>query len=71
MYDCSLRKIVPRVNNVKFIDKISPFIVMDVLAKARKMPGAIHMEVGEPDLSASEKVEDAYITISFLKILTM
>jgi len=45
----------------KFIDKISPFIVMDILAKARKMPNAIHMEVGEPDLSPSEKVNEAYI----------
>ena len=45
----------------KFIDKISPFIVMDILAKARTMPDAIHMEVGEPDLPPSQKVEEAYI----------
>ncbi len=45
----------------KYIDKISPFIVMDILAKARTMPDAIHMEVGEPDLPPSEKVTDAYI----------
>jgi aspartate/methionine/tyrosine aminotransferase len=45
----------------KFTDKISPFIVMDILAKARKMPDAVHMEVGEPDLPPSEKVEEAYI----------
>jgi aspartate/methionine/tyrosine aminotransferase len=45
----------------KFIDKISPFIVMDVLAKARTMPDAVHMEVGEPDLAPSEKVMEAYI----------
>jgi aspartate/methionine/tyrosine aminotransferase len=45
----------------KFIDKISPFIGMDILAKARTMPNAIHMEVGEPDLSPSEKVNEAYI----------
>jgi len=44
-----------------FIDKISPFIVMDILAKARTMPDAIHMEVGEPDLAPSEKVKEAYI----------
>lgn len=45
----------------KFTDKISPFIVMDILAKARTMPGAVHMEVGEPDLPPSMKVEEAYI----------
>jgi aspartate/methionine/tyrosine aminotransferase len=45
----------------KFTDKISPFIVMDILAKARKMPDAVHMEVGEPDLPPSVKVEEAYI----------
>ena len=45
----------------KLIKKISPFIVMDILAKARTMPHAIHMEVGEPDLPPSQKVEDAYI----------
>lgn len=45
----------------KFRDKISPFIVMDILAKARTMPDAVHMEVGEPDLPPSVKVEEAYI----------
>lgn len=45
----------------KFIDKISPFIVMDILARARTMPDAVHMEVGEPDLPPSEKVTEAYI----------
>jgi aspartate/methionine/tyrosine aminotransferase len=45
----------------KFRDKISPFIVMDILAKARTMPDAVHMEVGEPDLPTSVKVEEAYI----------
>ncbi|NOY65528.1 MAG: aminotransferase class I/II-fold pyridoxal phosphate-dependent enzyme [Nitrospirae bacterium] len=43
------------------IRKISPFIVMDVLARAREIPDAIHMEVGEPDLPPSEKVQEAYI----------
>ncbi len=43
------------------IRKISPFIVMDVLARAREIPDAIHMEVGEPDLPPSEKVLEAYI----------
>jgi aspartate/methionine/tyrosine aminotransferase len=45
----------------KYIDRISPFIVMDILAKARKTPGAVHMEVGEPDLPPSEKVTEAYV----------
>lgn len=43
------------------IRKISPFIVMDVLARAREIPDAIHMEVGEPDMPPSEKVQEAYI----------
>ncbi len=34
---------------------------MDILAKARTMPDAVHMEVGEPDLSPSEKVTEAYM----------
>ena len=42
------------------IDRISPFIVMDILAKARTMPDAIHMEVGEPDLPPSPYVIEAY-----------
>jgi aspartate/methionine/tyrosine aminotransferase len=45
----------------ELIKKISPFIVMDILAKARAMPDVIHMEVGEPDLPPSKKVEEAYI----------
>ncbi len=45
----------------KFIDKISPFMVMDILAKARTMPHAVHMEVGEPDLPPSMRVKEAYI----------
>ncbi len=44
----------------EFIDKISPFIVMDILAKARTMPDAVHMEIGEPDLPPSEQVTEAY-----------
>jgi aspartate/methionine/tyrosine aminotransferase len=45
----------------RLIEKISPFIVMDILAKARTMPDVIHMEVGEPDLPPSEAVREAYI----------
>ncbi len=43
------------------IEKITPFIVMDILARARQMPDAVHMEVGEPDLPPSERVTEAYI----------
>lgn len=45
---------------MKLLDKISPFIVMDILAKARTMPDAIHMEIGEPDLPPSERVIEGY-----------
>ena len=45
----------------QFINKISPFIVMDILAKARTMPDAVHMEVGEPDIPPSGMVEEAYL----------
>ena len=45
----------------KFLDNISPFIVMDILAKARTMTDAIHMEVGEPDLPPSDRVTEAYV----------
>lgn len=36
-------------------------MVMDILAKARKMPEAVHMEIGEPDLPPSPNVEEAFI----------
>jgi aspartate/methionine/tyrosine aminotransferase len=45
----------------KYIDRISPFIVMDILAKARTMSDVVHMEVGEPDISPSDKVNEAYV----------
>ncbi len=51
----------PRERMKKLIKKISPFIVMDILAKARTMKDAIHMEVGEPDLEPSGKVREAFI----------
>jgi len=38
------------------VDKLSPFIVMDILAEARKYEDIIHMEIGEPDLEPSPKV---------------
>jgi aspartate/methionine/tyrosine aminotransferase len=42
-------------------DKITPFIVMDILARARKIPNAVHLEVGEPDLPPSPAVREAFI----------
>ncbi|NOX21155.1 MAG: aminotransferase class I/II-fold pyridoxal phosphate-dependent enzyme [Nitrospirae bacterium] len=42
------------------LDKITPFIVMDILRKARSMDNAVHMEVGEPDLEPSPRVLEAY-----------
>jgi aspartate/methionine/tyrosine aminotransferase len=43
------------------VEKITPFMVMDILARARKIPGAVHMEVGEPDLPPSPAVQEAFI----------
>ncbi|HIP42967.1 MAG TPA: pyridoxal phosphate-dependent aminotransferase [Aquifex aeolicus] len=37
-------------------DKLSPFIVMDILSEAQKYGDVIHMEIGEPDLLPSPKV---------------
>ncbi len=45
----------------RLTEKISPFIVMDILKEARDMPQAVHMEVGEPDLPPPEPVIEAYI----------
>ncbi len=41
------------------LDRLTPFMVMDILQRARQIPGAVHMEVGEPDLSPSPKVIEA------------
>jgi aspartate/methionine/tyrosine aminotransferase len=38
---------------------MTPFIVMDIVAKAAKIKDAIHFEVGQPDLSPSPKVKEA------------
>ncbi len=40
-------------------DKLSPFIVMDVLAEAQKLEDVVHLEIGEPDLDPSPKVLEA------------
>ena len=41
------------------LDKLSPFIVMDILAEAQKIDDVIHMEIGEPDLEPSPRVLEA------------
>ncbi len=40
-------------------EKISSFIVMDILAEAQKYKDVIHLEIGEPDLDPSPKVIEA------------
>lgn len=32
------------------LDKVTPFLVMEVLEKAQRMEDVVHMEIGEPDL---------------------
>ena len=41
------------------IERLSPFIVMDILAEAKKLKDVIHMEIGEPDLEPSPRVLEA------------
>lgn len=41
------------------LDKITPFLVMDVLKKAQSIADVIHFEVGEPDVPPSPKVVEA------------
>jgi len=38
------------------LDKVSPFIVMDLVREAQKFNDTIHFEIGEPDLQPSPKV---------------
>lgn len=38
------------------LDKVKPFIVMDIVKKAQKYEDTIHFEIGEPDLQPSPKV---------------
>jgi aspartate/methionine/tyrosine aminotransferase len=45
---------------MKRFEHISPFIVMDILDKARRMEDVIHLEVGEPDLDAPPAVIEAF-----------
>lgn len=46
---------------MKRFENISPFIVMDILDRARKMEDVIHLEVGEPDLDPPPEVIEAFI----------
>jgi aspartate/methionine/tyrosine aminotransferase len=45
--------------------QVKPFIVMDVLEKARDMESkgkeVIHLEVGEPDFQTPKLIEDAAV----------
>ena len=45
--------------------RIQPFVVMDVLARARQLEAAgrrvIHMEIGEPDFTAPPAVVEAAV----------
>jgi len=38
------------------LEKVTPFIVMDIVKKALEKEDAIHFEVGQPDIQPSEKV---------------
>ncbi len=38
------------------LDKVSPFIVMDIVKEASKIPDVIHFEIGEPDLQPPSSV---------------
>ena len=40
---------------------MKPFIVMDILKKARKLEGVVHLEIGEPDLPPSKNVKNALL----------
>lgn len=41
------------------VEKISPFLVMDILKEAQSLEDVIHMEIGEPDLEPSPRVIEA------------
>ncbi|WP_457641198.1 pyridoxal phosphate-dependent aminotransferase [Persephonella sp.] len=38
------------------LDKVSPFIVMDIVKKASQMKDVVHFEIGEPDIQPSPQV---------------
>ncbi len=39
---------------MKRLEKVSPFIVMDIVKKANKIKDAVHFEVGQPDINPSK-----------------
>ncbi|MFN4320333.1 MAG: pyridoxal phosphate-dependent aminotransferase [Aquificaceae bacterium] len=41
------------------IEKVSPFLVMDILKEAQRLDDVVHMEIGEPDLEPSPRVIEA------------
>ncbi len=41
------------------LEKVTSFLVMDIVRQARALPDAIHFEIGEPDLKPSPKVQEA------------
>ncbi len=41
------------------LDKVKPFIVMDIVKQANQYPDTIHFEIGEPDLQPSPRVWEA------------
>ena len=39
---------------MKRLEKVTPFIVMDIVKKANQIKDAVHFEVGQPDINPSE-----------------
>ena len=48
----------------KRVEKISPFIVMDIVKEAKRLKDVIHFEVGQPDLPPSENVKKGLIKVT-------
>lgn len=46
------------------LDKVSPFLVMDILKRAQSLRDVVHMEIGEPDLEPSPRVIQALLKSS-------
>lgn len=43
------------------LEKVTSFLVMDIVRQAQALPDAIHFEIGEPDLKPSPKVQEALL----------
>ncbi len=41
------------------LDQVTPFLVMDIVRRARALPNVVHFEVGQPDLPPPPGVPDA------------